>query len=483
MPFTRTEFDAVVVGSGPNGLAAAITLARTGRSVVVLEAQNEIGGGTRSAELTLPGFVHDLCSTAHPMAVASPFFRDLPLAEHGLQWIHPDAPLAHPLDDGGAAIGERSIGLTSVSLGEDEDNYRHLMTPLVAAWPTLEPAVLTAPLSLARHPIAGARFAWMAMQPAEKLAANHFRDAPARAFFAGLAAHSVLPLDRVPSAAFALVLGIALHAIGWPFARGGSQTIANALASYLRSLGGEIVTGMGVESLQQIPPARMILCDVTPRQLLGIAGTALRSQYRRDLENFRYGPGVCKIDWALNARIPWKNEACRRAGTLHLGGTLEEIALAERAAWRGECPEKPFVLLTQPTLFDPSRAPAGKHIAWAYGRVPNGSNFDMTGRIENQVERFAPGFRDCILARHTVVASHMSDHNANLVGGDITGGAQELGQLINRPNWRRYRTPIRNLYICSSSTPPGGGVHGMCGHLAALAALADQESASRKSNR
>ena len=483
MPFARSEYDAVVVGSGPNGLAAAITIARTGRSVVVLEAENEIGGGTRSAELTLPGFVHDVCSTAHPMAVASPFFRNLPLAEHGLQWIHPAAPLAHPQDDGSASIGERSIGLTAVSLGEDEDNYRDLMTPLVAAWPKLESAVLTGPLSLARHPIAGARFGWMAVQPAEKLANNHFRGAPARAFFAGLAAHSVLPLDRVPSGAFALVLGIALHAVGWPFARGGSKNIAAALASYLRSLGGEIVTGMRVESLKQIPPARMILCDVTPRQLLQIGGAELRPQYRRDLESFRYGPGVCKIDWALNAPIPWKNEACRRAGTLHLGGTLEEIALAERAAWQGECPEKPFVLLTQPTLFDPSRAPAGQHIAWAYGRVPNDSYFDMTGRIESQVERFAPGFRDCILARHTLVASRMSDHNANLVGGDITGGAQELGQLINRPSRRRYRTPLKNLYICSSSTPPGGGVHGMCGHLAALAALADEKSANRKSQR
>jgi phytoene dehydrogenase-like protein len=482
MPFVRSEYDAVVVGSGPNGLSAAITIARTGRSVVVLEAENEIGGGTRSAELTLPGFVHDVCSTAHPMGVASPFFRGLPLAEHGLEWIHPAAPVAHPLDDGTAAIGERSVGLTSVSLGEDEDSYRDFMAPLVAAWPKLE-SVLNGPLALARHPIAGARFAWMAMQPAEKLAANHFRGPRARAFFAGLAAHSVLPLNRVPSGAFALVLGISVHAAGWPFARGGSQAIAGALASYLRSLGGEIVTRMRVESLKQIPVAPMILCDVTPRQLLQIAGADLPPQYRRALENFRYGPGVCKIDWALDAPIPWKNQACRRAGTLHLGGTLEEIALAERAAWHGECPEKPFVLLTQPTLFDPSRAPAGKHIAWAYGRVPNGSDFDMTGRIESQVERFAPGFRDCILARHTVVASHMSEHNANLVGGDITGGAQELGQLINRPSWRRYRTPLKNLYICSASTPPGGGVHGMCGHLAALAALADEKSARRKSSR
>jgi phytoene dehydrogenase-like protein len=480
MPSTRPEYDAVVVGSGPNGLAAAITIARTGRSVVVLEAEDEIGGGTRSAELTLPGFLHDVCSAAHPMAVASPFFRDLPLADHGLEWIHPAAPVAHPLDDGSVAIGERSVGLTSVSLGEDEDNYRDLMMPLVAAWPQLE-SVLTGPLSLARHPIAGARFAWLATQPAEKIAAHHFRGARARAFFAGLAAHSVLPLNRVPSGAFALVLGIALHAVGWPFARGGSKNIAAALASYLRLLGGEIFPGMRVESLKQIPRAGMIFCDVTPRQLLEIAGAELPPQYRRDLENFHYGPGVCKADWALHSPIPWKNEACLRAGTLHLGGTLEEIAVAERAAWQGECPEKPFVLLTQPTLFDPSRAPAGKHIAWAYGRVPNGSNFDMTGRIESQIERFAPGFRDCILARHTVVASRMSDHNANLVGGDITGGAQELGQMIDRPNRRRYRTPLKNLYICSSSTPPGGGVHGMCGHLAALAALADEESAKRKS--
>jgi len=481
MPPSRSEYDAVVIGSGPNGLSAAITIARTGRSVVVLEAENQIGGGARSAELTLPGFIHDLCSTAHPMAVSSPFFRDLPLADHGLEWIHPAAPVAHPLDDGTAVIGERSVGLTAASLGRDEENYRDLMTPLVAAWPQIEKSVLSAPLSLARHPVAGARFAWMAMQSAEKLAARHFRDAPARAFFAGVAAHSALPLNRLPSGAFALVLGISVHVAGWPFARGGSQAIADALASYLRTLGGEIVIGTRVESLEQIPPARMIFCDVTPRQLLRIAGPRLPGKYRRDLENFRYGPGVCKIDWALDVSIPWKNAECRRAGALHLGGTLEEIALAERAVWAGKCPEKPFVLVTQPTLFDPSRAPAGKHVAWAYGRVPNNSNFDMTERIENQIERFAPGFRDCILARHTVIASRMSEHNANLVGGDITGGAQNLGQLINRPNWRRYRTPLKNLYICSSSTPPGGGVHGMCGQLAALTALADEKSVGGRS--
>lgn len=472
MSLPQRQFDAIVIGSGPNGLAAAITIAQAGRSVLMIEGRETIGGGTRSAELTLPGFLHDVCSAVYPMALGSPFFHTLPLQEHGLDWIQPSAPVAHPFDDGTAVAVERSVEATAANLGADASAYARLMAPLVRDWPKIEPAVL-GPLGFPAHPIAAARFGLHALRSASSLARSAFRTAKARAVFAGIAAHSILPLEKIPSAAFGLVLGITAHAVGWPIARGGSQKIAEALGSYLRSLGGEIVTGTMIESLDQLPKARVVLCDVTPRQLLPIAGSRFPSGFQRSLERYRYGPGSCKVDWALDGPIPWTAEECGRSATVHLGGAIEEIEASERAPWRGEHAEKPFILLVQPTLFDPTRAPAGKHIAWAYCHVPNGSTLDRSEQIENQVERFAPGFRKRILKRSVIPAASLALHNPNLVGGDVAGGAADMEQLVFRPTWRRYRTPAKNIYICSSSSPPGGGVHGMCGHLAARAALSD----------
>jgi phytoene dehydrogenase-like protein len=464
------RYDAVVIGSGPNGLAAAITLAQAGRSVLVREAQPSIGGGARSAELTLPGFVHDICSAVHPLAVASPFFRPLPLAMHGLDWIEPPAGVAHPLDDGSALVVERSIEATATQFGSDAEAYRSWMTNLAADWAKVAPAVL-APPGFPEHPAALAGFARWALRPAYGLARNLFKGERARALFAGMAAHSMLPLERVPSAAFGLVLGILAHVVGWPIPRGGSQSVANALASYLRSLGGEIVASAPVESIDELPPARVILCDVTPRQLIAIAGHRLTPSFRRRLARYRYGPAAHKVDWALDGPIPWKAEECRRAATVHLGGTLEEIAASERAAWQGERHQRPFVLLAQPSLFDSTRAPQGMHTAWAYCHVPHGSSHDMSEQIENQVERFAPGFRQRVRARHVLPPAELERHNANLVGGDINGGVQDLGQILFRPTRRLYSTSAKGLYICSASTPPGGGVHGLCGYHAARKAL------------
>jgi phytoene dehydrogenase-like protein len=462
--------EAVVVGAGPNGLAAAITLARAGRAVLVLERADTIGGGARTADLTLPGFRHDVCAAVHPLAAGSPFFRALALDAHGLDLVHPPSPLAHPLDDGTAVLLERSVGATATGLGPDARAYRTLMEPLVDAATPLIDALLGPP----RHPIALARFGLSALRSAAGLARARFEGPRARALFAGLAAHSMLPLEQSPSAAFGLVLALLGHACGWPVARGGSQRIADALASLLRGLGGEIVTGRPVASLEELPPARCVLLDVTPRQLLALAGRRLPESYRRRLARYRYGPGSCKVDWALDGPIPWRAGACRRAATVHVGGTLEEIAAAEAAATRGEHPERPFVLLAQPSLFDPTRAPAGKHTVWGYCHVPNGSAVDMAERIERQVERFAPGFRDRILARHVMTATDLERYNPNYVGGDINGGLQDLWQLFARPVARLvpYATPVRGLYLCSASTPPGGGVHGMCGARAARAALA-----------
>jgi phytoene dehydrogenase-like protein len=466
------SYDAVVVGAGPNGLAAAITLARAGRSVLVLEANETIGGGARSAELTLPGFTHDICSAIHPLAIGSPFFRTLPLDRYGLEWVHPHAPLAHPFDDGTAALLERSIEMTGETLAPDGAAYRKLMRPLADDWGRLE-ADLLGPVRLPRHPLALARFGLRALRPARGLAEGSFKGTRARALFAGLAAHSMLPLERWGTAAFALVLAVTGHVVGWPVPRGGAQKIADALASYLRSLGGEIVTGARVETVDELPPSRAVLCDVTPRQLLKIAGHRLPASYRRALLRYRYGVAAYKVDWALDGPVPWRAPTCARAATVHLGGTLEEIAEAERQTWGGEHPDRPFVLLAQPSLFDPTRAPEGRHTLWAYCHVPNGSGVDMTERIENQIERFAPGFRDRVLARSVLPPAELERRNANLVGGDINGGAQDLRQIFARPALRLnpYSTPAKGLYICSSSTPPGGGVHGMCGHMAALAAL------------
>ena len=471
---SRHAYDAIVVGAGPNGLAAAITLARAGRSVLVLEAKDTIGGGSRSMELTLPGFVHDVCSAIHPLGIGSPFFRSLPLEDYGLQWIHSPAPLAHPFDDGTAALLERSIEATSATLGRDAKAYQKLMAPLVAGWDALADAFL-GPLRLQsmRHPLVVSRFGLEAILPAEKLAQILFKEERARALFAGMSAHSILPLERSPSAAFGLILGVLGHVVGWPMPLGGSQKIVDALASYLRSLGGEIVTGVEVKSIDALPSARAVLFDVSPRQLLRIAGERLPGRYQRKLQRYRYGPGVFKIDFALDGPVPWKAVECTRAGTVHLGGTLAEIAAAESAVWKGEHPEKPYVLVAQQSLFDPTRAPEGKHTLWTYCHLPNGSTFDMTGRIESQIERFAPGFRDRILARHIANPIDLEHYNANFVGGDINGGVEDLWQLFTRPTMRLvpYSTPAKGIYICSSSTPPGGGVHGMCGYFAAQAAL------------
>jgi phytoene dehydrogenase-like protein len=474
----QTRYDAIVVGAGPNGLAAAITLAQAGRSVVVYEASETIGGGSRTKELTLPGFRHDVCSAIHPLGVGSPFFRTLPLDRYGLEWIYPPAPLAHPLDDG-AAVLERSLGAMEASLGKsDAAAWRSLFAPFVEEWESLAQGILgpLRPGFQIAHPLISlrmARFAVSALQPARMLAERTFHGERARALFGGMAAHAMLPLERPVSAAIALVLGTLGHLIGWPFPKGGSQAFVDALAAHLRSLGGKIVTGVEVTELRELPGSRAVLFDVTPRQVLRIAGDALPEGYRQRLETYRYGPGVFKVDYALDGPIPWKDATCARAGTVHIGGTLEEIAFAEQSVSRGIVPARPFVLLAQQSLFDATRAPEGKHTAWAYCHVHNGCEVDMTARIEAQIERLAPGFHDRILARHTLNPAEMEAYNANYIGGDINGGVQDLGQLFTRPVARLdpYATPNKRLYICSSSTPPGGGVHGMCGYYAARSAL------------
>lgn len=464
--------DAVVVGSGPNGLAAAIAMARAGRSVVVREQADVIGGGTRTEELTLPGFLHDVCSTVHPLAVSSPFFRALPLAEHGLEWIHPPTCLAHPLDDGSVGVLERSMEETGASLGEDAEAWKKLLGPWVKRWLVLAEDVL-GPLEFPDHPLLLARFGVSGIRPAYGLAMRAFKGDRARALFAGNAAHSMVPLTRSPTGAFGLTLASAGHAVGWPIAKGGSRSISAALASYLRSLGGEIVTGAPVETIDELAGVKTILLDLTPRQVLRVAGHRLPGRYRRALERFRYGAGSFKMDWALSGPVPWRNPECARAATVHLGGTLDEVAASEDAPLAGRVPEKPFVLLVQPTLFDPSRAPEGRHVAWAYCHVPFGCDVDMTRAIEDQIERFAPGFRDLVLARSVMPPSALERHNPNLVGGDISAGAMTLRQVFFRPVLRHnpYATPVKGLYICSASTPPGGAVHGMCGYYAARAAL------------
>lgn len=467
------DFDAIVVGSGPNGLAAAIEMARAGWSVCVFEARDTVGGGARSAELTEPGFIHDVCSAIHPLAFASPFFKDLPLSKHGLEWIHPPAPLAHPLDDGTAAVLESSLERTSAGLGADSRAYTNVFAPLVRTAAKLLPEILAPPIHVPRHPLMLMRFGIGAIQSAQKFAERHFKGERARALFAGMAAHSNMPLHASPTAAFALLLGMLGHLGGWPLPKGGSQKISDALASYFKSLKGRIVTGTPVSSLGELPSARVILVDITPRQLLQLAGDEFPPSYRWELQKYQYGPGVFKIDWALSSPIPWRAKECLRAGTVHVGGSLEEIAAAEEAVARGRCPEKPFILVAQQSLFDPSRAPQGKHSGWAYCHLPHGSKIDMAERIESQVERFAPGFRDCILSRHTMSPADFENYNPNYIGGDITGGLQNILQVVARPSLRinPYSTPIENLFICSSSTPPGGGVHGMCGYHAARAAL------------
>ena len=470
-----TDHDAIVVGSGPNGLVAAVLLARAGLSVLLVEGAPEIGGGTRTEALTLPGYLRDVCSTVHPLGAGSPILTTLPLAEHGLEWIEPPVALAHPFDAADPVLLVRDLGATAASLGADGRSYRKLMTPIVDHWDELAPDVL-APLHRPRHPLLFARFGLAAVRPASGFARAHFAEDRTRAFIGAVASHGMRPLSALGTTSFALVLLGPAHRVGWPIARGGSRSIAAALSSYFAKLGGRIEVNAPVRSLGDLPPARVVLLDLTPRQLLRIAADRLPTRYARALRRFRYGPGVFKVDWALSAPVPWNSPECHQAGTLHLGGAFGEVAESERLVAAGEHPERPMLLVVQPSLFDPSRAPAGRHVLWAYCHVPNGSMVDMLPRMESQIERFAPGFRDCVLARHVTTSAQLEQHNPNMVGGDIGEGANTLRQLFWRPTsgLHPYRTPMRGVYLCSASTPPGGGVHGMCGYHAARAALHDE---------
>jgi phytoene dehydrogenase-like protein len=464
--------DAVIVGSGPNGFAAAIELARAGASVRILEARDEIGGGTRTAALTLPGFAHDVCSGCHPMAVLSPWFRGVPLSEHGLRWIHPPASVAHPLDGEPAVLLRRSLGETASDLGPDARAYETLFAPFLRA-PHELLADLLAPLRVPRHPLRLARFGLPGLLPATSAFRARFRGERARALLAGCAAHSILPLERPLTAAVGMIFALTGHVEDWPVAAGGSQVIAAALASYFRALGGRIETGRRVRSRADLPPARVVLFDTSPSQVVQVCEPLLPASYVARLRRYRYGPGVFKLDWALDGPIPWRDPRCLDASTVHLGGTLGEIAAAEAAVWRGEHPERPFVLVVQQSQFDAARAPAGKHTGYAYCHVPSGSTVDLTQVVERQVERFAPGFRDRILARHVLLTADLERDNPNYVGGAITGGVADLAQFFTRPVARLdpYSTPNPRVFICSASTPPGGGVHGMCGYFAARSAL------------
>ena len=465
------NYDAVIVGSGPNGLAAGILLQQHGLSVLIIEGKNKIGGGLRTEELTLPGYLHDVCSAIHPLAAASPFFETLPLEGYGLEYIYPEIAAAHPFDDGTAAILKHSLPQTAKLLGIDDTAYTRLIQPLVDSWQHLAPELL-APFHIPKHPVNMARFGWDGLKPATILAKN-FKTEKAKALLAGMAAHSIQPLSNMATSAVAMVLMATAHFKGWPIPKGGSVKIAEALAGYFKALGGTIETGTYITSLDQLPPAKALLFDVTPRQLLKIAGHKFSSIYKWQLERYKYGAGVFKIDWALADVIPFKAIEARKAGTVHLGNTMQEIAAGEQMIWNGQHPEKPFVLLAQQSIFDKARAPEGKHTGWAYCHVPAGSEKDMTDIIEQQVERFAPGFRERILAKHTFNTHQIEEYNPNYIGGDINGGLMDITQLFTRPVLRRspYTTSAKGIYICSSATPPGGGVHGMCGYHAAKKAL------------
>jgi phytoene dehydrogenase-like protein len=467
----KRVYDAVIIGSGPNGLAAGIALSQQGYCVLILEAADTVGGGTRTEELTLPGFLHDRCSAVHPMGVLSPFFQQLPLEEHGLEWIHPPFSVAHPMEQGPAVLLEESIEETALGLGglgPDAEAYRKLVTPFVRHGDALMGDLL-APLRFPRFPLTMLRFGWLGIKSARSLAMGRFSGEAARALFAGCAAHSILPLERRLSAAVGLVFAVSGHLKSWPVARGGSQKIAEALASYFTSLGGEIRTGWPVSSLEEVPETRAVIFDTSPAVMASIAGEELPYGYQRRLKRYRYGPAAFKVDWALSEAIPWKDPRCAQASTVHVGGTFDEVAAAEAAAWRGDTTERPFVLMTQQSHFDDSRAPEGKHTGYGYCHVPSGSTVDMTEAIEKQIERFAPGFRDCIEGRFVTTPTDFATYNPNNHGGAITGGVADLFQLFTRPvaRWNPYTTPNRRIFICSASTPPGGGVHGMCGYWAA----------------
>lgn len=474
----KSEYDAVVIGSGPNGLAAAVRLAQDGWSVLVIEAHDETGGGTRTTELTLPGFKHDVCSAIHPMGVASPFLKTLPLEKFGLEWIHPDVPLAHPFDDGSVSTLYRSVAKTADQFSPQAARmYRRVFEPLVSGFDSILEDLL-APPKLPQSPVNTTRFGLRALPSALSAARSWFDDEKARALLAGNAAHSVLPLDRpLTTNAIALMLMTAGHAVGWPMAKGGSQRITDALAAYLKSLGGEVETGWKVETIDEIPKARAYIFDTAPSALARIAANHLPEGYAKQLSRYRHGPGIFKIDYALSNPVGWSGQPCSLAGTVHLGGTLDEIAASEREMWEGKHSNRPFVLTAQQSLFDPSRAPEGKHTFWAYCHVPSGSTVDMTGAIENQIERFAPGFRDSVLARHSMNCGDFEHYNPNLIGGDIVGGVTDWRQLLTRPvpRLKPHTTPNESIFICSASTPPGGGVHGMGGYWAAEAALRSGE--------
>jgi phytoene dehydrogenase-like protein len=469
----KKDFDAIVVGSGPNGLSAAIVLQQAGLSVLLLEAKDTVGGGLRSAALTLPGFTHDICSAIHPLAVGSPFFQKLPLSKYGLEFIYPSLPAAHPFDDGTAAILDYAVENTARLLDSDEKNYLRLIAPLVKDWPKIARNVL-GPLQYPRYPVTFSRFGLKALQPASWIA-KYFSSEKAKGLWAGMAAHSMLPLHHPATSAIGLILLTTAHKKGWPVAKGGSQAIADALAAHFVALGGKIETNFHVKSLEQLPSSRAVLFDVTPRQLLEIAGYKFSSIYKWQLQKYKYGMGVFKVDWALDSPIPFRAAECRLAGTVHLGNTFQEISYSELQAWKGKHAEKPFVLLAQASVADPTRAPQGKHTGWAYCHVPPGSTQDMTKAIEDQVERFAPGFRERILKRSTRNSEDMEAYNFNYIGGDINGGAFTISQIFTRPALRfsPYRSSAKGIYICSSATPPGGGVHGMCGYYAAVRALKD----------
>jgi phytoene dehydrogenase-like protein len=461
----------VIVGAGPNGLSAAITLGRRFKAVLLLEAAKTIGGGVRSAALTLPGFIHDVCSTVQPLSLASPFFRQLELQQSGLEWIQPEIPLAHPFEDGSALFLHRSLEVTADAMGADGKAYKRLLQPFVDHEKLLFADILQ-PLHFPENPLLMTRFALPALRSLRGLSETKFKSDRTRALFAGLAAHAMIPLEQTATAAFGMILATLAHTVGWPIIKGGSQKLADALADCFQNSGGEIITGQPIASASDLPKAAFYFFDVTPRQLINISGLGLSDGYRKRLTGFRYGPGVCKMDWALKEPIPWKADICRKAGTVHLGDSLGEIAASIRDVHAGNMSSSPYVILAQQSLFDPSRAPAGGHTAWAYCHVPHGSATDVSALIENKIERYAPGFREVILAKSVLSAAAMEQYNPNYVGGDINGGLQDLSQLYSRPiaSLNPYRTSAKNIYLCSSSTPPGGGVHGLCGYFAAKSA-------------